>query len=237
MKINEKKYIKIVFEGGIRADVTKECPVSYKFTQSSETSDDLRNAVERYIGVIHDTLDIRIPENVADRISNGGMICVNRNREIILKHYYDADACFEGYAFLSVERNETGFSVYCDISKSGLIGWNGAIVYSESVLPYENEQVIAVNLDDGNCEAELKNAVDISALKAIASKAGIPGISDAMKSMIRASDKTGRGGAISMELDYGEKFHFASHQNWVGAAVTNGSFSTAYIARSITRKS
>lgn len=234
MKTNEEKYIRVIFEGGISADVTKECPVSFRFTQSGEiTNEDIRGAVKRYIRKIEDALGVRVPENVVDLVVNGGVLRVNNNREVAVRLIVNGGYSYadDGYAFLTVRRKGNGFNVYCNISETGLTGWEGTIVYSESVLMYENERIIAVKIDDGNCEAELKDAVSIRELSNIADRAGIH--VDSMKDMIHVSDETGRDGAISMEIENCDEFRFVSHQNWMGAAVTEGSFSVAYIARSI----
>lgn len=236
MKTNEEKYIRVAYEGGISADVTKECPVSFRITQSSEiTNEDIGSAVERYIRKIEDALDVRVPENVVDLVVNGGVLRVNNNREVAVRLIVNGGYSYadDGYAFLTVRRKGNGFNVYCNISETGLTGWEGTIVYSESVLMYENERIIAVKIDDGNCEAELKDAVSLRELRAIVNRAGILGIFEAMNSMIQASDETGLDGSLSKEIEDGDEFRFVSHENWLGAAVTEGNFSLAYIARSI----
>lgn len=236
MKTNEEKYIRVIFEGGISTDVTKECPLSFRFTQSSEiTDEDIRGAVVGYIRKIEDALDVRVPENVTDLVVNGGVLRVNNNREVAVRLIVNGGYSYadDGYAFLTVKRKWNGFNVYCNISETGLTGWEGTIVYSESVLLYENERIIAVKIDDGNCEAELKDAVSLRELRPIVNRAGILGIFETMNSMIQASDETGLDGSLSKEIEDGDEFRFACHKNWIGAAVTEGSFSTAYIAKNI----
>lgn len=234
MKTNETKYIRVIYEGGISADVTKECPVSFQITQSSEISDeDIRGAVKRYIKKIEDALGVRVPEYAAKQVFSGAVLRVTNNHKVTVGYYGTYSYIVDGYAFLTVERKGNGFQVYCNISESGLTGWAGTSIYSESVLLYENERIIAVKIDDGNCEAELKDAVSLRELRPIVNRAGITGIFEAMNSMIQASDETGPDGSLSKEIEDGDEFRFACHKNWIGAAVTEGSFSTAYIAKSI----
>lgn len=234
-----RKYIKAVLNSNINIDVTKDCPISYSYSTDAFSENDMKTAVKDCLKKIKETLHVYIPKETIDKIIDGSVLLIKsdneRKKTVFADSNYPLNESICGsYAFCLVEKEENGFSTFYNIDESGLTGWTGASVFSEMVFPYSNEKELIMTAENGYYTMSLKNSVNERALAYIAKKTeknaeNANKLIQAIKNMTEAHIN----GHLYKEAYSCEEFNFSDCSDWLGATITDGSFSVSYVARMI----